>query len=185
VNGAEVNLRSDLAGSSSKVEITGGTALTLIGHTVGATSGSNGSATTCLLVDASGVREGHVLSFMTGTGDTLRTIYTAWVKSVSGNTVTFVDPADDLDVTIPLGARVGDYGRVPATIEEAAILMVNRDKVGVGSPQFVAQDVADRIKGEKTDNYSYSLTSRAELTGSDSVNLLLNNYMKPGQCEVI
>jgi hypothetical protein len=137
-------------------------------------------ATYCVVTDASGVRRGHVVSFTTGTGPGSRTEFTAWVLSVEGNKINFVDPAADLDVTLAADTtRVGDYGTVPAAIQQATIRLVNRQKSGVGTPGFSEEEFFGRLKREKTDNYEYQLAAQVEVTGDDLVNTLLNKYVRP------
>lgn len=180
VNGSEVDIASDSKGTSSSIEIVSGTSLAKIGHTVGVTQGTNGAATSCTLADASKVRPGHVLTFMSGTGPDNRTIYTAWVKSVSGNVVTFVDPAQDLDVNLPIDTRVADYGCVPDGIRQAALRMVYRQRLGIGTQEFTDAEFHARLKGEKTDNYQYQLEpSTADVTGDDVTDAILSQFVRP------
>lgn len=138
------------------------------------------NASSCELVDASGIRRGHLITFIVGAGPNARTEFTAWVAYVEGNVVTFVDPATDLDVTLAVETtRVGDYGSVPAGIQQAALRLVNRQKTGIGTASFSEEEFFGRLKSEKTDNYQYTLAAAVEVTGDDLVNTLLNKFVKP------
>lgn len=131
------------------------------------------------LEDASGVRVGHVLAFISGAGASARTLYIAWVKAVAGNVVTLVDAADDLAAELPIGTEASDFGAVPAGIERATVLLVNRAKDGIGSEEFSEEEFFGRLLSERTDNYEYRLREKPSVTGDDFVNGLLSQFVRP------
>ena len=93
--------------------------------------------------------------------------------------------------TIPAGATVTTYGKVPRGIEMVANYLVGNALQEIASRQNANANPIDpaRIKREETDDYQYELFSASEarslITGSAKFDTILQAFTRPGGVRII
>lgn len=137
------------------------------------------------LVSSAGFEDRDVLLFETN--DTARTLLaTAISNQVTHSTSKIaVDKIQTLNgAQMPIGTKVITFGKVPSLIERATILIVKKLNVQMGSDEYDEAVFSSKLKGEKTDRYSYTLFGQKEgggvgLTGDPLVDSQLHRFAEP------
>jgi len=110
------------------------------------------------------------------------------ITGIVGTTVTFDGMPDGVDEGAAIGAEVRDYGRVPLDIQRATLILAIFMRHPVGSEEEQQEEEALRLTSEKTDNYSYGLSSPgggsssssgSTTTGNRRVDQIIQRFVPP------
>ena len=112
------------------------------------------------------------------------------ITGITGNVVEFEGMPQGVDEGAAIDAEVRDYGRVPLDIQRAALILAIFMRHPVGSDEEQQEEEALRLTSEKTDNYSYNLSSPgggggggggggATTTGNRRVDQIIQRFVPP------
>lgn len=92
--------------------------------------------------------------------------------------------------TLPVGTKVVTFGAVPSLIERATILILKKLVHGYGTNSYENSVFGSKLKGEKTDRYSYTLYGDKDgggigLTGDPFIDSQLGKFSEPDNVDIV
>ena len=125
--------------------------------------------------------------------DTTREVLAfAIINSIDRGTTKFeTDPIQTLnEQTLPVGTKVVTFGAVPSLIERATILILKKLVFGYGTNSYEDSVFGTKLKGEKTDRYSYALYGDKDgggigITGDPLIDSQLSKFSEPDNVDIV
>jgi hypothetical protein len=116
----------------------------------------------------------------------------AIVNSIDRSTTKFeMDEIKTLnEQDLPIGTKVVTFGAVPNLIERATILILKKLVYGYGTNNYEDLVFGTKLKGEKTDRYSYTLFGDKDgggigITGDTLIDSQLGKFSEPDNVDIV